>query len=571
MKRMNRREALGIFGVAPLALNPLEVLVGSLVSGLFNKAQAETVGKKDPPARNFVHILQFGGAPRWYFDAPLSPYENKTSVPNQGVATGFQDHGSHLGLPVYSRSKVVRGNHELWLPSLWTSMIPTSGGGSVPMMALLDHILMIQGINLGLDGHPSNANRQNRPDPGSPSFTGLVADRSDTPIPAVQAFGGLAVHKSLKGIGQVSVTSKTYPLGELLSPFKHAALNDGYMNRREAMDAVINKALGRLAQYAQSSVPGSENLFEIRHQAEALMRKPLGNLASAYSMLYLKYHGLIETALGSMGSVRGIGDKEIRTALFPTNEFGVTNFTRISHSTVDSCVKNKDLRTVLQAGKSTIENLAEGMAIAEYMLVNGYSSSVTLGTNVLRGFRYEDRVRFGNGQAVSALDQEGVWESDEHAGGVAVSVVINSFRYRALAACLYEFISVLKAKGIFNDTVIEIGGEFNRSPRNDGSGSDHGWWGTAVSLISGAISGPHIVGNVKSAGVSSGANYGGSWGAAAPVRVDGADTALGLGHVSSTLAALLRVRSPTPNNMSLLTETQEGALVPAVDRAKEVG
>ncbi|OQW49297.1 MAG: hypothetical protein A4S09_12340 [Proteobacteria bacterium SG_bin7] len=120
--------------------------------------------------------------------------------------------------------------------------------------------------------------------------------------------------------------------------------------------------------------------------------------------------------------------------------------------------------------------------------------------------------------------------------------------------------------------MIQLGSEFSRCPRKDGSGSDHGWVAGCTSLYSGIIKAPMVLGNAMFDGGKSplGANYSGTWGASAPINVDGATQYLGIGHMTSTVAELLRVEHPMKNNGSLIQEVGSG-VVPLVELARNVG
>ena len=63
------------------------------------------------------------------------------------------------------------------------------------------------------------------------------------------------------------------------------------------------------------------------------------------------------------------------------------------------------------------------------------------------------------------------------------SAVINSFQFQAIAACLYEFIQRMKAAGIWENTVFQIGSEFTAFGENRCERSDHGWQGNVITAF----------------------------------------------------------------------------------------
>ncbi len=123
---------------------------------------------------------------------------------------------------------------------------------------------------------------------------------------------------------------------------------------------------------------------------------------------------------------------------------------------------------------------------------------------------------------------------------------------------MLELIDVLKAKGIFANTVIDVHGEFGRNPKDDGSSnfytnqcfSDHGGAATSVALLLCAISGPMVLGNVRNNAPVS--DRRGSWGYQAGIDTFSGQV-LDMGHFANTLATMLRVPKPiTGRSMSLV-------------------
>jgi hypothetical protein len=141
-----------------------------------------------------------------------------------------------------------------------------------------------------------------------------------------------------------------------------------------------------------------------------------------------------------------------------------------------------------------------------------------------------------------------------------MSMLCNTVWFHHVATGIYELIQSLKAANVFNDTVIQISSEFSRIPRTDQVGSDHASDTGQVTLFSGAVKQPLILGNV-SIGKSTG--YTGSIGKASTIRHDGGDTILTWEHAVSTVAAVLRVPSPTGNFRPVVAD-QNGTIVPLV-------
>ena len=561
MKKKNfvsRRQAIsmmGLCGAASFLKTPSELLISGLVDGVFSRAQAQATGTQP---RNHIYVNLNGGPARWFWDLPLVPYAGNLPVlSNPHVNTKFSDAGISAGQPEYQTVAVTRQGVTLNMPSLWSTDIPTVGGGQVPMVNLLDNMLMIRGVNMRMDGHPDNNDKQVRPLMAAPSLGGLVADRSHRPLPAVGLPGGPnGVFKSGRGIGQVQLESYSDPLRKIMQPFSRTAdaLAPAYLSRRQALDAALERALASLGEYARSSGAGSESLETARKSAEALIRQGIGDVSGEYTRLLAKYSALIDRC--AIDPVPGVTDKPVRYS-----DMIVANGFTPQTSVHEGFIRNADLRTVLQTS-SNPGSLAEGFAVAEYLIKNKLSSAVTLGSGRVFGLRFED-LRDRATPTVAGTTGAGTWGYDEHFGGSVLSVIINTFLFRCLSACLYEFINVLKADGLFDESVIQIGAEFSRNPRRDQSGSDHGWMANCTSLFSGSIKKPMVLGNT----LLDSPYADGTWGAAATVQVDGAKQQLTIGHSTSTVAHLLRVQPILSNNGTLVAETTSG-LEPTIELAQ---
>jgi hypothetical protein len=198
-------------------------------------------------------------------------------------------------------------------------------------------------------------------------------------------------------------------------------------------------------------------------------------------------------------------------------------------------------------------NTARYFAITEYLLVNGYCKSILF--------------PFGSPG----------WAWDEHKGPAVSSLLHISMGFRILSACLHEFTQSLNRQidphtgnNLFDETVIHLGGDFNRTPRVDGTGSDHGWQGGNGTLISGIIKKPIVIGNIYAARGSTNGKHYGTWGHGAPVNVNGSNRVLSLGNLSSTITEMLRVKKIFPNEASLIGGVVEGNVYSLIEKAKIV-
>jgi hypothetical protein len=567
---INRRQALCMLcgGGSILSLNPLKTFVNSMVDGIFMKAQA---GTSTLPARNYFMLHIPGGPPRWVFDQMLNPYTPDSSVvqsPSVLNAFGPGVDANTAGPATYKTIPVTINGVTMNVPPLWGGTIPTSSGGSVPTKTVLQNFLQVRGINNPTASHVLGSYDKLRPSPSSPSIDGLVADATSTPVASVGiTYTGavdptFSAFKSATGLGHTLVTpvdlfvvENMQCVSQLLSPFDRSqdAVPSPYMNRRAAMQGVINGALSQLGAIANSRQPGAETLFNVRNSAESLLTQGVNVFSAQYPALLAKYQTLINSCANyNAHPIPGVTDKVVpASAQNPTylNQFPLL----------------PDLRNLVTPS-ATVGGMPEAFAIAELLLVNGLSSSIVGLANGIWG------VYFNNFSSPTGTT------SDEHGSGIVGSLIENSFLFLSFVACLYEFSQVLTAKGLWSNTVVHFSSEFPRSPKNGapiGSGTDHAPQSNLYSMFSGAITAPMVLGNVlndASGGSGDPTNpmYG-NWGYTAATNVGGAEVNLLLGHATSTLAALLRVPPIYANNQSLIaTDANGDNIQAAIALAKNV-
>jgi hypothetical protein len=142
---------------------------------------------------------------------------------------------------------------------------------------------------------------------------------------------------------------------------------------------------------------------------------------------------------------------------------------------------------------------------------------------------------------------------------------------RAVYACMYELIQQLQNHNLFNNTVIQLGGEFGRCPRVEthngvkyAAGSDHAGNASAMLLFSGKLPYFQVTGNCFNQGVGiNPANYPGSYGTAAGFGPNGSGDSIKFEHVNKTIASLLDgVQFNDPRGFSLIDSNGKILLPP---------
>jgi hypothetical protein len=522
-----------ISGVGVMSVSPMDMLLGNMAVQFLQKGIAHAAGEDSAFGdMKYINVMLSGGVPSFLWDNPIRPNGNDNFTANPFVGSKFVN-----GQPVYDTTKIG----DFHFSSFWNTNIPTANGGVVSMKELARHILCMRGINLQVDDHVLDSIKQVTPVQGLPSLSGLTADQATTPIPSTGNGGGGNYFRSGRGIMHV-VQDGSNPFHKVLSPFMQVAGLNMQTTNGGAFEKAIDELLLRMNAYAGDKhkfLPGS---YAARHNAKLLMKKSFGNLQTIYSDLLAKYRSLILRALVSSGNLALSG---LDNVIIPGGSTRGFKWNRDNYYTGNNLMDSLNNAT-------GIAGMAEGMAIAEFMITEGYSSSAFIDVGRLQGITFSaltdasGAVRT-NFAASFAMD-------DGHFTGSHISMLLYTRYYKALSACLHELIQQLKSvstyKGnLFDQTVLGVTTDFNRSPMSDGNHSDHGWNGSHYTIFSGMIDGPIVRGNIRVAGDG---QYGGTWGVAAGVPELQGRQAL-IGNAASTVCALLGVKSPTPNDAPFAT------------------
>ena len=473
----------------------------------------------------FISFVMAGGLPRHYWDLPLKPLGTEKMVFNPMVVTNFRPDGTSF----YSTTKV--GNYNF--PNIWNCNIPIVGGGSVSMKSIASNMLTMRGVDMQIDDHFLDRYRQMTPVDGGLSLSGMVADAASTPMPAVGINGGNKYYNSAKGISYLNLNGND-PLKKAMTPF--APIPNMLSHDNGSIEAAIDQAMLKLAASAQNKGKYIPTTFASRFNARKMMVKQFGDLSAQYKTLVSKYRGLISRSFAPSADLKLAG----------VDDMNISGNSGIKQGIHVGFFSGNDLLSLTNSNTG-IEQLAEGMAIAEFMIINGLSSSVNIETANITNVYIQQLS--DNGQVVSGNYSMTV-DADVHDIGGDIDLVIFTGYYRALSACINELIKKLKEKklgagNLFDKTVIAITSEFNRNPRMDGSGCDHGFEGSNYTVFSGMVEELSVAGNIK---VNDG-NRLGTWGVAAGMPELGGRVAI-IGNAASTVANMLELKSPTPNDAS---------------------
>lgn len=472
---------------------------------------------------NYI-AFYFQGAPsRWCFDQFIKVRPQESIVSNDYVATQLTGENGILNRAEYT---LVDYNGIL-VPPIWNTKVSSSNGSMRPLNDLLPHLISFRGYGSGIDGHQSNSARQSNPVPSAGSITGHLADQSTAlfrvlQFPPLNSWSG---YQSLNGTGATLVFNqgKINYASQLLQPFVSRGETSFLDNVRRKYLSLISEVHKNLHNFKSRSTAGLENLKRDFEKGSKMIDEGVEDLNSSWFQLYSKYESIILSTLKERG-VPGFSDQPIIVQNHP-------HFRLKANSKISIPNSGSDLRDLLINAKC--ESLISSFALCEFAVTRGYGNCFEFGDlNLTHLQGYLDE---GNEMQTFSL------EFDQHETGVIPATYLNAMYFRAFGAGLLELIDRLKENGIFEKTFIHLVQEFGRSPKLDGSGSDHAFNGMISSVFTGINkNGPMIVGNILKESDKGSALYGGTYGSMAPTTVNGESVNLNPAHIASTMATLMQ-------------------------------
>ena len=519
----SRRNFLLQGGQTALATFVMDSILGSLLQSAANRAWAAT--SSSPGYPSFLHIHFYGAPPRWMYDLVLWP----TGASNDFVANGMVKNVYQVNAAGRYESpgayKVVASPYKnkstdstfIQVPYLLSLQVPKAGGGTRPAMDMLKNMIQIRGIDVLSQAHPGAAAFHSAAVAGSQTISAVTADFSttDPSRPDLNALRAVGINSddlftSTKGYAMYRQTASSganalAAMFRDLQPYGSAGLSTTLVQTVESLKFQIDDALKTLepqnVQYYSSLLDGSEASLKL------LLTDSIAtfqNLDTKWNNLYNKYLNLVTRTLTMTYPL--LNDKPIGGT---KRDSGIYAFGQ------DQKAYNPDLRTMIAPNApnspTNLQTLAAEFAVAEFLLINGVCPSVTMRPQSL----VNTKVKF---TATATTETNRTLPFDQHYIGSMPGILANSMYFLAFTACLLELIDRMQAtklpgaaNSVFYDTLIYMNGEFNRAPRNDGSGADHGGKGGHVNLFSGRINGFKLVGNVRKVSTS-GPPYVGTWG-----------------------------------------------------------
>lgn len=540
----SRRDFLKLAGLSSaLSLGPIERLLDVIGLDYMRSCEAQAAGLD--PARNYLNIYMPGAPKRFVFDQWLRHQSSDLPLHfNPMTATAFKGASGHV--PEY-RTFDYQG---FKVPYLFSQSVNLSAGPT-PISELLKHMMIIRGYGSGFDGHSFNAKVQMAPLGGVDTLSALSANQSSKTFEAIQwpSRGSTSVFNSTNGkaLSQIPGNSPLTTLVEGFAPPPSSLKLARDLKSRRV--AAFETAHTKIKAFSESESLGAKAMSQNLQNARDLMKKGVQGVADYWPEAVARYKRVVYGAFRTLG-IPGISDRElVRGSQDVAGTFGI----QLSDDHI--ITKDFDLRNMI--ARCEINSLAESLALSEYCLTESLVTSLEVMSRHMQNL-------FLPIEGDESLTTARLASLDMHGTGCVPALFLMNAYYRGLTAGLLELISVLKKKtvngqNLWANTVIHIHGDFARSARASGTGSDHGFNSMVTSVFSGALTaGPYVVGNIKQGNPNT-TGYTGSQGLAAPIANYNQKGNPSPQAAASTICELLGVsKNPYSNGAAPLAQFENG-------------
>lgn len=540
------------------------ILLGGLGSGALKATETLGVSRK-----NYILFSLYESPPRWLFDLLLAPQSTDEVISNPMIGTQFIKKGQDFEIV----NKLIDWKN--WrVPSLWDELIPTSQGHEVKLGSIFDQSLIIRGCDMNQDGHDVNSMKLEAPALGKISLGGVLADLSNSFFPAIGMAGKEAEkQKSVVSAFRSPNGLRAFAINESLSDVEYIEqLLNPFLDKEDQFKAASSTEKEFFNLLNHYVLKTSNDRKHYKSEIDRLKSLPLSDIIKYFKSSKQKYEKLVSKARTDK-SISGVFDHEIRGVKLPITlklKEGdkyprVENYLGIYRND-DLIVGDQDLREIFN--EATIESIGAQMAMAETVLKYDLSKVILINIDPLVNLKFKssyhlediehqldgDMVTFKvkSGVSKNKINEQFALNTDAHNVGSIISLLGFSLYFKIFATCVREFINVLNSefdeqgKSLFQKSVLHLASEFERIPKKNLCGSDHGWNGHTSTIISGLFNELHVIGNIYVNNIKNekeGKNdMAGTWGEGAPLP--GVDRIMRYNDVVSTIAGFLDIPSP---------------------------
>ena len=539
--------------------------------------------------KKYILVSMFESPPRWMFDSIIRPTKNHEFHDNEMITNEFSDleKGVQTKLNLYEYKNYL-------IPSIWKSEITLSSGKTIKLSDLLDNSFLVRGVNMRQDGHPLNSMKLEAAAVGATSLGGMLAQNSNTHFPAIGISGvEAAKEKSL-------VNAFKTPNGDFAVSFNEVDKNKGsYIEQLfdafgktnpftlkkksvgESLSNIINK-------YTATNLDKEKNLL-LDQKIKRIESLPIEKIKTEFETIKNKYSKIVTSSIQEK-NISGVNDRYISGLKLPQtfklkNKDEVIVDEYLGHYKLDDYyLGNVDLRDVFQ--KADIPTLSSQFAIAELSLKYGLTNVVLFNVDPVSNLNFKDSVYIWdvrykiNGDEITFFSQKDerynsdggeVLNIDGHNVGLYVGIIGYNLYFKAVAASLLEFREFLKSHSdingnFFDQTLIHLTSEFERAPRKDYGGTDHGWRGHTSTFISGMVKNFEVVGNITARSKHVDLEKPMTWGECGDI--ESLERELSYNDIVTSIASVLGIDSPAQGKK--VFELKDGKITAVIKDCKNL-
>jgi hypothetical protein len=519
--------------------------LGSLIS------PTSVLAKTGKEVENFyLQINLFGAPSRWQYDLSLKP-TNDAKVEKSDYVTTSLNIKNDIVETNYKTSNINGIN----FAPLWQEKLSINGQLK-SQDSIYNNMLTIRGCDMAIDGHEINSRKLVNPFGVGNSLTGHMSNLSNRPYSAIQLLSKASPLSTTPGAynSELGINPINIPYGD---DYGKTILNFGkyesYLKVEDRLlDMISGKQSKNRAAVTQLLKKDLDRIYDFYKSREKVYRKIITD-NTKFSSLFTNLKGYQFNR-----KAKDVDEDIVRASL---GEYYVDGY----------IICQEDIKQM--ANGLDYSDLAKRFAITETIIKYELSSSCLMmvppvdGVKVHNAYKVEDmHVEKGSGRIVpkkgaKPTDYKLEFTFDPHDIGLITETIMNDQFYRLFQSCLVELVDVLKKENKFDNTLIHLTSEFDRTPRMDLSGSDHGYQGHTSTLITGMIKGTYLTGNIYAQNPDEDAlHYGnGTWGAGAPHK-ELQGRKMSYRNIISTISYMLGIKSITPSDMSLISIKNDKSL-----------
>ena len=496
MKKLSRRNLLK----GSLASIALSSAIDSFLRSYFFSS-GDAIASSSSVGDKFYVGLQFHGGPaRWCFDYPL--YKDETEMndfnaqpSNPMVITGWSSNSTNndMGGSLTGEYSLHTVN-SIMLPPLWLNTQPTK------LSDLVSSCIFIRGLK-NLSIHPAWVDIF-APRLGSRSVPGIIPSFSDASIPCVffdidrfdlgtgQSKDPLIVSNQVNWNGVSNDLSALEGIPKtLIEPYQK--VSQEIFSETDPKMVNVRKILKRIS--TGNNINNRSKYMYTNFSLEA-MEAGLEQIINNFTTAFNSYASVFESAM--LEPVISVDDTDIYRTNNPDSRFSNANYENYFDSITGDTNKLNDCISI-NGSHAKSNQLCAGLALSEVLI----QSPVTLSRSFLL-----------NAGSLNMVNNGGTLGFDGHSLGAVPNCFYKTKYFQGVAHLLNTFKTNLSNSGHWSKTLVHLGGEFNRSARFDGAGSDHGGEGSCSTLITGIKNAGVVLGDVDYAKATENETYKGFWG-----------------------------------------------------------